>query len=204
MAGNFIISFDCEGKWGFSDHINDHHDAFLTNANLNAAYSQLIEMLHENEIKATFAFVSAFTMSSDEYHAHKDWFSDAFVKGQNWLSAFNKSASQNQFEGWLAPTTYEQVINSGAHEIASHGFSHLPLDQSLIQKEDFFREMGLIRKVAMLKGVSPKTFIYPRNQIGFVEELYESGFSGYRGSSEIKTNNRIMARLGNLMSQQHI
>jgi len=201
VAGNFIISFDCEGKWGVADHLNGNHEAYLTNKNLNEAYSKLVEILDENEINATFAFVGAFTMSTDEYHEHKEWFSDVFVNGQNWFSSFNKSARQNQFEGWFCPFAFEKISNSGAHEIASHGFSHLPLDQSLIQKEDFLREMDLIRKVAQLKGISPKSFIYPRNQVGFVEELFESGFIGYRDSSEIKGNNRAMNRLGNILGE---
>ena len=204
MAGNFIISIDCEGKWGMSDHLGDHHDTFLTDEKLNEAYSRLVEILDKNEIKATFAFVGAFTMSSDEYHEHKDWFPDVFINGQNWFSSFKQAASQNQFEGWFLSSAYEKISNSGAHEIASHGFSHLPLVESLIRKEDFFKEMESIRKVGELKGHSPKSFIYPRNQVGFVEELFESGFSGYRGSSEIKTKSRTMNRLGNLLGEFNI
>lgn len=204
MAGNFIISFDCEGKWGMSDHLTDHHHACLTNEKLNEAYSKLIGILDKNEVKATFAFVGAFTLSSDEYHEHKDWFPDVDINGQNWLSAFKQAASQNQFDGWFNPAAFEKVIKSGAHEIASHGFSHLPLAESLIKKEEFFREMELIRKVDELKGCSSKSFIYPRNQVGFVNELFKSGFSGYRGSSEVQTKKRIMNRLGNLLGEFNI
>jgi peptidoglycan/xylan/chitin deacetylase (PgdA/CDA1 family) len=204
MAGNFIISLDCEGKWGMSDHLTDHHHACLTNEKLNESYSKLIKILEENEIKATFAFVGAFTMSCDEYHAHKDWFPDVDINGQNWLSAFKQAASQNQFDGWFNPAAFEQVMKSGAHEIASHGFSHLPLAESLIKKEDLFREMELIRKVDELKGCSSKSFVYPRNRVGFVNELFESGFSGYRGSSEIKTKSRRMNRLGNLLGELNL
>jgi peptidoglycan/xylan/chitin deacetylase (PgdA/CDA1 family) len=201
MGANFIVSFDCEGKWGMADRITPHHTACLTTKRLNEAYSRLIEILDENEIKASFAFVGAFSMSCDEYYENKDWFSDIFVNGRNWFSSFNESASKKQFEGWFAPTTFEQVLNSGAHEIASHGFSHLPLAESLIRKKDFFREMELIKRVAQLRGVSPKSFIYPRNQVGFVDELLESGFAGYRGSLEDKTKSTIMNRLENLWEE---
>ena len=57
MPGIFILSLDCEGKWGASDHINNHHKLHFTNERLNQAYRNILNILKKEEIKGTFAFV---------------------------------------------------------------------------------------------------------------------------------------------------
>ena len=34
QRGAFIITFDCEGKWGMADKINRQHERMLTNEQL--------------------------------------------------------------------------------------------------------------------------------------------------------------------------
>jgi len=62
----FIISLDCEGKWGMADHISEYHRRTLTNENLLTTYRQLINLLDKWNIEATFAFVGAFSMDVEE------------------------------------------------------------------------------------------------------------------------------------------
>ena len=126
MSATFIISFDCEGKWGVADHLDDFLRANLTNTNLNLAYEKIIALLERWDIKATFAFVGAFTMSIDEYYAKQEWFSDVLVNGKSWLLPFRQEAASQNFDGWFNPRPFEKVTQSGRHEIASHGFTHVP------------------------------------------------------------------------------
>ena len=44
MPGIFIISFDCEGKWGI-DELNSHHEYYFTNDRLNKAYEKITNIL---------------------------------------------------------------------------------------------------------------------------------------------------------------
>lgn len=203
MAGTFIISFDCEGKWGICDHLNGQNNKTFTNENLVAAYRELLRILEEKEIKATFAFVGAFSMSPDEYHSHQDWFSNELLNKntQKWLAPFKESVKQKKYEGWLCPEAYDLTLNSPNHEIASHGFSHLPLGENYARKDDFLREMDLVTRCGKLKGNDLKTFVYPRNLIGYRNNLSQFGFSGYRASKPIKSSIPVFRKFDNFMDE---
>ena len=180
MAGTFIISFDCEGKWGVADHLNDRLRVALTNKNLNRAYRKLIEILDSWQIKASFAFVGAFTMSVEEYQAQRELFTEVYVNGKSWLQPFKQEVARQQYEGWLNPQPFQTVVSETQHEIAAHGFSHCPLAETLISREDFNYEIECLKRVAAFRGREAMTFIYPRNLIGYPEELRRMGFTGYR------------------------
>ena len=201
MPGIFIISFDCEGKWGI-DGLNSHHEYYFTNDRLNKAYEKITNILDRKEIKGTFAFVGAFTMSKDEYQANRDWFSDIFINGENRLAHFKRDAGFNHFDGWLNPDAFD-VVKKKPHEIASHSFRHIPLPESVITRDIFKNEMELIKKASKLKGIEPKTFIYPQNLIGYQNQLLKAGFIGYRmgvKQSYIKRSQRLK----NLLSEFNI
>jgi hypothetical protein len=179
----FIISFDCEGKWGAADHISGHQRRILTNERLNIAYQQLVDLLDKWNIKGTFAFVGAFTMSVEEYQAHQEWFIDAPINGKNWLAQFRKDSAANNFDGWFNPIPFETVRKSSCHEIASHGFCHIPLSEDLITETTFRQEMELVQKAARLKNQAVKTLVYPRNLISYTSALKAFGIIGYRSAS---------------------
>ena len=61
MAGTFILSLDCEGKWGVADHLDAGIHAALTDAALRRTYGEIVEALDRREIPATFAVVDFFT-----------------------------------------------------------------------------------------------------------------------------------------------
>jgi len=182
----FIISFDCEGKWGLADCLSDFERDQLTNENLDSAYQRLVDILDRRNLKGTFAFTGAFTMSYDEYVECKDWFRDYHVNGQGWLTLFRNDIENREFEGWLNPEPLKIVKRNGIHEIASHGFTHLPLHENLISTEAFLHEMDCISRWEEMRGLSCKTFVFPRNKIGFRALLRNAGFIGYRdGDAEL-------------------
>lgn len=178
--GALIISFDCEGKWGVADKINEHHVRAFTNKNLNGTYQRLVDLLDTYGLKATFAFVGAFVMSLEEYRQHSDWFRDVAVAGTNWLGRFKKDVDLGCCDGWLNPEALSIVRSAERHEIGSHGFTHLPLSESIITRQDFRREMEGVRNVAALKQIPFRTLVYPRNDTGYADELHSCGIVGYR------------------------
>ncbi len=179
MTARFIISFDCEGKWGMADKISAYHQPYFTTSNLVDVYKKLLSLLDQYEMKATFAFVGAFTLSFEEYQSCCHELGDVLIDGKPWLDIFNREIKQSH-EGWFAPHCYEMVKQAGRHEIGSHGFTHLPLDENSISLAAFQHEMNLLKQYARYKNEANLTFIYPRNQIGYTEHLAASGFIGYR------------------------
>lgn len=204
MAGTFIISFDCEGKWGLRDRLNDTHEAMFEGNRLYEVYRRLTQILEKHGIKGTFAFVGALTLSMDDYHAHPDWFADAFTDNSNCAVRFHKAMREHRPEGWFHPEIYKWIADRPEHEIASHGFSHLLLDESRIDESGFNKEMELIRKAAELKGSAPTTFVYPCNSWGHVDGLYRAGFTGYRAAFQPDNLRSPIHRAMNLLREFNV
>src|SRR3989338_4097292 len=196
MSANFIISFDCEGKWGAVDLDIDCYRHCYTNTNLINAYRKLTTLLDKYQIKATFAFVTAFTFSVDQYHDVRRDFREVFIHGKAWLHNFYKEILAENYEGWFTPQCYQIIKQAAVHEIASHGFTHLPLDENIISLDDCSYELAMTKKHASHGNDPNQTFVYPRNQIGFVSELDSAGFIGYREA--LKKTGRLSSFLSEL------
>ena len=197
------MSFDCEGKWGLADNITDYDCQILADQNLNKTYQRLLDIINRHDLKATFAFVGAFMMSVDEYMSKRDWFHDIPINGVSWLARFNHDARDNSYDGWLNPVPFEIIRQQPQHEIASHGFTHLLLDEDLISEKSFLLEIQSISELSRLKDIPFKTFVYPRNFIGYPDLLGRAGFIGYRdGIAFDLQKGRIQKLLGELNIKQ--
>ncbi len=202
MAGTFILSLDCEGKWGMADHLTADHHRWLTTARLRAAYEQLLSLFDEYEIKATFAFVMAFLLSDRQQRAREELFQDQEIEGKNWLTSFRIAQAEGDMEGWCMPELLEIVQSHERHEIGCHSFSHLPLDEDLVSAYVMRREIGAAMSVAKERRVSMHTFIYPRNRIGHVGILAEAGFAGYR--DRLTTRSGPIGRASSLLAEINV
>lgn len=174
----FIVSFDCEGHWGMMDHLEEH--GRLTSAALEAAYERLLALLERHGITATFAFVGAFTMSEEEARAKLPLFTEAGPAGRRWLEPFLRDLEARRTDGWFAPDAAAAVRRAGRHELAAHGFTHLPLVEGEIGLPELDRELAGVRQASVFSGAGELTLVYPRNQVGFAGELASRGYAGYR------------------------
>jgi hypothetical protein len=191
MPGYFIVSLDCEGKWGFADHITAHHDAYLTDANLLMAYRKLLALFARYEVSVTFAFVMAFTLSDAERATLADLLRDVVVERQNWLRYYRAAERDGRSDGWFCPRALDEVRMHPEHEVGCHGFCHAPLAEAGIAPDDAAMELAAASAVAAMKGLELRTFVYPRNQIGYRALLCKHGYVGYR-----ETLNRRRGVLG--------
>jgi peptidoglycan/xylan/chitin deacetylase (PgdA/CDA1 family) len=162
-----------------ADRITDYHQTFFTNTNLSRAYSNLLRVLDNKNLKATFAFVGAFTMSADEYYEQRELFGDSHA-ARIWLKRFVQDVNSGVYDGWFTPQLLQAVIADGRHEIASHGFSHLSFNEAMTSVEDAEHELQAMTSISRQKGFTPKTFVYPRNDIGYRHLLQAFGYVGFR------------------------
>jgi peptidoglycan/xylan/chitin deacetylase (PgdA/CDA1 family) len=179
LPGVFTMSFDCEGLWGPSN-LTPSLRQRITQENLVAAYQGLRDILDQHELRATFAFVGAFVLSPEEARQHSDWFESA--SGRPWprTQVFLDALAKGQMSGWLSSECFEIIRRAGCHELGTHGFQHIALEDHALTRADFERELSLAAKVGRLKNFTPRTLVFPRNQIGFVDTLAPAGISGYR------------------------
>lgn len=179
MTAKFILSLDCEGKWGMADAITAYHDHHLTTAKLRDAYVRLLALFHRYELPVTFAFVMAFLLSDEEQREDEHLFPHC-AQGVEWLRHFRAAQAADSLEGWTLPELLDLVQADARHEVACHGFSHLPLDGNTTPQASAAKEFAACRDVADRRGLNLETLVYPRNQIGHVSLLGKYGFRGFR------------------------
>ena len=177
--GQFVVSLDCEGKFGMADEISEFHHKHLTNENLRKAYSGLVELFDRYEIRATFAFVGAFIQSPEEVGRNLP-----LLKGhgplKRWLANFQSEYAARRYDGWLLPDALDIAASSGKHEIASHGYTHLPFDYEGVTDDLRDLELRLAVETAGSRGFPLETLVFPRNRVAGIELLRRYGFIGYR------------------------
>lgn len=180
MKGRFIISFDCEGKWGMADHITPEINRKLTTVVLKQTYIRLADILAKHDINATFAFVGLFTLSPTQAAPYIELLPHIIVGKTHWLASMRDDFARGVYDGWFVPDALNTIQARGCHEIASHGFSHVPLACEIVTRDQFRQELYLACQVAASQGWNPRTIIYPRNQVGYPEDLLAHGIVGYR------------------------
>lgn len=200
--GQFIISLDCEGKWGMADHITAHHNRHLTHANLVGAYRSLVSSFARYETPATFAFVMLYLLDRRERAGFADRIVDIDIDGANWLRHFRAAEQAGDVDGWFCPEALDIVRASPEHEIACHGFCHVPLANGLISSREVVNELRACQDVARLRAVELQTFVYPRNQVGHLDELAAAGFKGFRDTNGRPQN--AAGRVAGLASEFNI
>ena len=139
--GSVTLSFDCEGKWGMAD-IYTPWDISLTRTNLLSTYEFILQTLEKYNISATFAFVGAFTETREEFldTSYPNLSSTSYA---NWLGPSKGRILDRSEEGWFLPEIFEMVLGQQKHEIASHGYTHIPFTS--LAGSDVKLELDMIR-----------------------------------------------------------
>jgi len=195
MAARFILSLDCEGKWGVADRLNGTHQRLFTTQGLRSAYSELLKLLDGYSIPATFAFVGLFGEPANGSRSVLELLDGLAERAPEYLGPACAEIKSGA-DGWNAPWAVEAVGSSKtAHEIALHGLTHVPwtsIDDAFARMElSLARELTCATKAA-------KTFVFPRNAVAHVDLLGAAGLEGYR------TARRPMSRPMSLMSEFNV
>lgn len=163
-----------------ADHIDSSINQRITNANLTNAYKDICAIFKRYEMSATFAFVSALTLSNFEFKRYEDLFRDVNTSNGNWLRHFRQQIKDSGHQGWFVPESLSIVEAEGIHEIGSHGFSHLPVGDPRVDEKSAKAELEAINIVAKDRNQKLTTFIFPRNMVAHVDALLGMGFAAYR------------------------
>jgi len=163
-----------------ADQLTPRIEALLTTERLEKIYGRILSVLARNKMRATFAFVGAFTLEPDALTNFVGRLHNAFVGRRPWLEAFRRAIEREEWDGWLAPEALRLVQAESQHELATHGFTHLPLSEEVTDSDLFSNELGLVTELARQQSWMPHTMVYPRNQVGHVERLPDFGICGYR------------------------
>ena len=178
MPARFILSLDCEGKWGMADLLSPDIHATLSDARLQTAYRNVVMVLDEYAIPATFAFVGLFGESAAHFADLRPEVERLAKLVPAYLDPALADIDHGSREGWHGDWAVDAVNSARTtHEIGLHGCSHVPFT--------WLNEAGIMAERALFDRLSSpirdaKTFIYPRNLVANVDRLADFGQLGYR------------------------
>ena len=193
MTARFILSLDCEGKWGSADILTGHHRRDLTDRKLAAAYRAILALLDEYGIAATFAFAGLFSQSAKAFADLRPDLERFSCFAPEYIQPALDDIDQTHGSGWHGHDLVEAVTDARSnHEIALHGVTHVPWtslsdDAAKAELHLFEQLSGPVRQ--------SRTFVFPRNLVAHTELLADHGFQGFR------TARASRSRLSSLLSE---
>lgn len=196
MTARFILSFDCEGKWGSADELTRAHRRDLTDQGLRDVYALILALLDEYAIEATFAFVGIFSQSAKAFSRMRPKIEQLAQEAPAYLRPALDDIDDVGGDGWHGDALVAAVADEAtSHEIALHGVTHVPwasMDRGFAETEMLLFEdlEGPVR--------NSKTFVYPRNRVAHTDVLAARGFAGFRAARPKRS------RLDSLLSEFNI
>lgn len=176
-TGVFTLSLDCEGLWGVADHLGAS-TASINQNSLSEVYTYIEDVLSHHSIKATYAFTTLFTQDEADILKYKDIIKSYINEQDEWYKYIYSALQNESLNGWLGRELYLQAKQNG-HEIAWHGFTHHPLGQNT-KKNIVEFEIAESIKIFKKESLSVNSIVFPRNDVGHLQLLNNSGFNVYR------------------------
>ena len=186
MTGVFTLTFDTELIWGSFDHSSA--EAFEREyPDERKTIDGLIRLLERYEISATWAVVGHLFLSECQR--------DASGRAHGDMVHPRQSASElDWYRGdpctdlgrdplWYGPDIIDAIQGAGhPQEIASHSFAHPEFGDPAMTIEAARSDLAACVQAATDRGITLKSFVFPRNSEGHHAALREAGFRVFRGA----------------------
>lgn len=184
MTATFVLSADVEGLWGLFFVRSYVEDTSVAEGGL-VGLSALSRGMAERDLKGTFAFVGHLFHDrcgpwdcGDRPHPdfprpRYDWYD------RDWLGD-DPGTDEDRDPLWYGRRQAQATAADG-HEIGAHGYVHAILDEGQVGPEIARAELENARRAAEDAGLGPlRSFIFPQNVVGHVDELTRAGYLCYR------------------------
>lgn len=183
--GIFTISLDLELIWGTQDLFGKDGFGEMCLIERRTVIDRLLELFAEFDISATWCIVGHLFL--DECAEIEGIKHPEIIRPQHsWKNGdwFDLDPSSNIDD---APLFYgrdivEKIRDFPVYqEIGSHSFSHIIYGDEGCSVEAARTDLAECVSVAEKLGVQMTSFVFPRNEIGHLDQLRAAGFSTYRG-----------------------
>ena len=178
-----LISIDTEMAWGIVHRGSPNTYDWPEEREVLAA---LLDVFDRYEVPATWAIVGHLFLDGCERiggRAHPEIIRPDYAwRDADWF-ADDPCEAATTTSRWYAPDLVEAIIERAtAHEIASHGFSHVMIGAEGCSAEAFDSELRAAAEAARRFDVRLRSFVYPRNSVGHQDVLRRHGYVAYRGA----------------------
>jgi len=194
--GTMVVSLDFELSWGrFINHPVTVLDAesFGTRKHIK----RLLALLDQYEIPITWATVGHLMLDGCTRdcngQAHSDVSPHACYSGfsRDWYY-FDPCTTASSAPGWYAPDVLEWIQSARVrHEIGCHSFAHIVYGDQECTPAAARADLKAAIETAAQKGITLKSFVFPKNQVGHLEILKASGITAFRGRGSRKNLKKL-------------
>jgi len=177
--GVFTLSLDTELAWGTFDvgRAEKFEEAYRATPNV---IERLCDLFDRYQIPATWALVSHLLVDCEHGREHFGRAPPDFDWIDDWFAELPCSSGLDQ-ELWYAPWLLNRLrACETTQEIGLHGATHLQLGATGCSKQHADEEIETAVETLRELGVEPKSFVFPRNDVGHIDVLREHGIRTYR------------------------
>ena len=187
--GVFILSLDTELCWGTVDKPDRLKNNMKYYRQSRDCIEKILMLLEKYDISATWAVVGhLFLKECNAINGQKHidiprniypWYT------RDW---FEESPCTNEEEDslWYGRDIIKKIINcSVRQEIACHSFAHIPYGDKNTKRATVRADLSNCIHEAEKEGLKLRSFVFPRNNVGYIDELKKFGFEAYRGAEPL-------------------
>ncbi len=177
-----VLSLDFELRWGVLDRVGDDLSVYRSNLEgVPEAIRLTLDAFDDYDARATWALVGAVACHGwDEWGDRCPEWPHYERSAMRWSDSFRGGPADEHL--YFAPSLVEEIAARG-HEMGSHSFMHLYLQEPGVTRADLGRDCDAMNALfADRWGLSPSSFVFPRNQKAHVDILEEAGIEAWRSN----------------------
>jgi peptidoglycan/xylan/chitin deacetylase (PgdA/CDA1 family) len=184
--GVAVVSIDTELAWGDS-HRRDGSGRSRDYGAERPVIDAILDVLARHELPATWAIVGHLFLDRCETIDGRPH-PQVVRPGYSWLAGdwfdVDPCSTRDAAPAYYGRDIVEAIRAAPVpHEIGCHSFSHLIVGDPGCGADAFASDLAVCQELAAADGLHLRSFVFPRNAIGRVDQLGSHGFACYRGSA---------------------
>ena len=184
--GTFALTFDTELIWGSFDHTSPERFE-QRYPGVRDVIRSLLDLLARYDVAATWAIVGHLYLSSCRRDASGLAHPELVRPGQRWRPgdwyAADPCTSLAAAPLWYGPDIVDMIQECRVpQEIGCHSFSHILYGDPDLDTAAVDADLAACLELARARGITLRSFVFPRNVEGHHEALARHGFRAFRGA----------------------
>ncbi len=201
------LTLDTELIWGSFDQTSPERFA-RTYPDIRGTIASILRVLERYEVSATWAVLGHLFLSECRRDAAGIAHPELPRPRQSWRPgdwySHDPCTNRHRDPLWYGEDILDMLLAAGTpQEIGCHSFSHVLYGDPSLTREAVDADLRACIDLAASRGITLRSFVFPRNSEGHHEVLRAHGFRAYRGADPT-WHARVRGpagRLGHLLDQ---
>jgi hypothetical protein len=187
VTGTFCLTFDTELIWG-SFHSTPPDEFERLYPDIRGTIYKILGLLDRYEVSATWAMVGHLFMRECSRDRTGLTHTELAVRPrQSWRPgdwyASDPGTDRTRDPLWYGDDILDAILAARVpQEIGCHSFSHALYGDPDLTREAVNADLDACLAQAALRGITLRSFVFPRNSEGHHEALRDHGFTAFRGA----------------------